>query len=160
MEAQDSTSPAKKASANVNEHNGAASQGDGATATTKDPDAQVGKLAFQGLSFNLKRQAQETSIPDQIWKRYGFLLLWTAVGLDIIISMLGWPICGQTVSAVLVSLYLVDNVSFRRAVCSFWFAVIDIFFREISIGGDTKLAPLKLSPSLACCGARKVGTWC
>ncbi len=100
-------------------------------------------LKVQGLSFNLRRQAQETSIPDQIWKRYGFLLLWTAVGLDIIISMLGWPICGQTVSAVLVTLYLIDNVSFRRAVCSFWFAVIDIFFREISVGGDTKLAPLK-----------------
>lgn len=99
--------------------------------------------AFQGMSFNLKRQAQEVSLPDQIWKRYGFLLLWFAVGLDLIISMLGWPICGQTISALLVTLYLVDNVSFRRAVCTFWFVVIDTFFREISVGGDTKLAPLK-----------------
>jgi len=70
-------------------------------------------------------------------------MLWGAVGLDLIISTCGYPILGQIVSALLVMLYLLDHVSVRRVVCSFWFAIIDLFFREISVGGDTKLEPLK-----------------
>ena len=70
-------------------------------------------------------------------------MLWGAVGLDLIISTVGFPMLGQAVSAILVLFYLLDHVSVRRVVCSFWFAIIDLFFREISVGGDSKLEPLK-----------------
>ena len=50
---------------------------------------------------------------------------------------------GQAVSAILVFCYLLDHVSVRRVVCSFWFAIMDLFYREISVGGDSKLEPLK-----------------
>jgi hypothetical protein len=88
-------------------------------------------------------KAKVLEVPQQLWRKYGFIMLWGAVGLDLIISTCGYPILGQIVSALLVMLYLLDHVSVRRVVCSFWFAIIDLFFREISVGGDTKLEPLK-----------------
>ncbi len=36
-----------------------------------------------------------------------------------------------------------SQVSLRRVVCSLWFAVIDLYFREISVGGAHKLESLK-----------------
>ncbi len=65
----------------------------------------------------------------QIWHKAGFMLLWMALGLDTIISILGHPILGQLASAICVLMYILSNVSFRRVVCSFWFTVIDFFFR-------------------------------
>eukprot|EP00960_Hanusia_phi_P038590 753500-Hanusia_phi.AAC.3 len=82
-------------------------------------------------------------VPHQLRKKYGFIILWAAVGLDLVISVLGYPIIGQTVSALFVLVYLADHISVRRALCSFWFAVIDVFFREISVGGDSKLHHLR-----------------
>ncbi|EKX45073.1 hypothetical protein GUITHDRAFT_139343 [Guillardia theta CCMP2712] len=82
-------------------------------------------------------------VPHQVRKKYGFIILWAAVGLDLVISVLGYPVIGQAVSALFVIVYLADHISIRRALCSFWFAVIDVFFREISVGGDSKLLHLK-----------------
>ncbi|KAJ1470429.1 hypothetical protein T484DRAFT_1847780 [Baffinella frigidus] len=90
-----------------------------------------------------KGKAKVLEVPQQVWRKYGFIMLWGAVGLDLIISTAGYPMLGQAVSAMLVMFYLLDHVSVRRVVCSFWFAIIDLFFREISVGGDSKLEPLK-----------------
>ena len=104
----------------------------------------------------------------QVWRKYGFVLLWAAVGLDLIFSVMGHPFLGQAVSAIFVIMYLFDHVSrldafinfhaklfcllmiaifaqvsLRRVVCSVWFAIIDLYFREISVGGSHKLESLK-----------------
>lgn len=39
-------------------------------------------------------------------------------------------------------MYLLENVSVRKAVCSFWFGMMDLYFREISIGGRHKILPI------------------
>eukprot|EP00281_Chroomonas_sp_CCMP1168_P023676 CAMPEP_0206235776 /NCGR_PEP_ID=MMETSP0047_2-20121206/13344_1 /ASSEMBLY_ACC=CAM_ASM_000192 /TAXON_ID=195065 /ORGANISM="Chroomonas mesostigmatica_cf, Strain CCMP1168" /LENGTH=797 /DNA_ID=CAMNT_0053660031 /DNA_START=59 /DNA_END=2452 /DNA_ORIENTATION=- len=91
-----------------------------------------------------------------IWHKAGFLLLWVAVGLDLIVSIMGFPIIGQSLSVVCVATYLLFNISFRRVVCSFWFTVIDLFFREISIGGETKLECLKDGRAVIFCVAPHV----
>eukprot|EP00277_Geminigera_cryophila_P004919 CAMPEP_0179434102 /NCGR_PEP_ID=MMETSP0799-20121207/18417_1 /TAXON_ID=46947 /ORGANISM="Geminigera cryophila, Strain CCMP2564" /LENGTH=759 /DNA_ID=CAMNT_0021212547 /DNA_START=240 /DNA_END=2519 /DNA_ORIENTATION=- len=78
-------------------------------------------------------------LPITFWRKYGVVLLWAAVGLDLIISKLGFPIIGQCVSIVCVVLYLFENISLRKAVCSFWFGMMDLYFREISIGGQHKI---------------------
>ena len=59
------------------------------------------------------------------------------------LTRLGSPYIGQAVSGVLVFLYLLNFVSLRKAMTSFWSAVMDIFFREISCGGINKLEPLE-----------------
>lgn len=110
----------------------------------------------------------------QVWRKYGFVLLWAAVGMDLIFSVLGHPFLGQAISAIFVIMYLFDHVSMiklistlifkanlpflsmasnvpvvfaqvslRRVVCSVWFAIIDLYFREISVGGSHKLESLK-----------------
>jgi hypothetical protein len=98
----------------------------------------------------------------QVWRKYGFVLLWAAVGLDLIFSVMGHPFLGQAISAIFVIIYLFDHVryfvaapedilaeimsaqvSLRRVVCSVWFAIIDLYFREISVGGSHKLESLK-----------------
>jgi len=81
-------------------------------------------------------------VPVTLWRKYGVVLLWAAVGLDLIISKLGFPIIGQCVSIVCVLLYLFENISLRKAVCSFWFGMMDLYFREISIGGQHKILPI------------------
>jgi hypothetical protein len=76
------------------------------------------------------------------WRKYGVVLLWAAVGLDLLISKMGYPILGQCLSIVCVLLYLFENISLRKAVCSFWFGMMDLYFREISIGGQHKILPI------------------
>jgi 1-acyl-sn-glycerol-3-phosphate acyltransferase len=76
------------------------------------------------------------------WRKFGVVLLWAAVGLDLIISKLGYPLVGQCVSIVCVLLYLFENISLRKAMCSFWFGMMDLYFREISIGGQHKILPI------------------
>ncbi len=48
---------------------------------------------------------------SQVWRKYGFVLLWAAVGLDLIFSVLGNPFLGQAISAIFVIMYLFDHVS-------------------------------------------------
>ena len=48
---------------------------------------------------------------NQVWRKYGFVLLWAAVGLDLITSVLGHPFLGQAISAIFVLIYLFDHVS-------------------------------------------------
>ena len=70
------------------------------------------------------------------------VLLWAAVGMDLLISKLGYPIIGQAFSGLLVLMYLFENISVRRAACSIWYGVMDLYFREISIGGLHKIIPI------------------
>lgn len=77
-----------------------------------------------------RRKRHKNKVYCQIWHKAGFMLLWMALGLDTIISILGHPILGQSASAICVLMYILYNVSFRRVVCSFWFTVIDFFFRQ------------------------------
>jgi len=96
--------------------------------------------------FNWKRRGKRYRAYTQMramMQKGGFLLLWVAVGLDVIISIMGHPIAGQALSASIVSVYLLYTISLRRLVCNFWFTVIDFFFREISVGGETKLEALR-----------------
>jgi len=76
------------------------------------------------------------------WRKYGVVLLWAAVGLDLIISKLGYPFTGQCISVFLVLVYLFENISARKAVCSFWYGMMDLYFREISVGGQHKILPI------------------
>ena len=46
----------------------------------------------------------------QVWRKYGFVLLWAAVGLDLIFSVIGYPFLGQAISAIFVVIYLFDHV--------------------------------------------------
>ena len=76
------------------------------------------------------------------WRKYGIVLLWAAVGVDLIVSKLGYPMIGQAFSIVCVLLYLFENISLRKAMCSFWFGMMDLYFREISVGGQHKILPI------------------
>uniref|UniRef100_A0A7S4KUF0 Phospholipid/glycerol acyltransferase domain-containing protein n=1 Tax=Guillardia theta TaxID=55529 RepID=A0A7S4KUF0_GUITH len=88
-------------------------------------------------------RARVMEVPMQLWRKYSVLLLWLAVGLDLIVSKLGFCYLGQSISILFVVLYLIDNVSLRRAVCSFWFGMMDLYFREISVGGEQKILPIQ-----------------
>jgi hypothetical protein len=81
-------------------------------------------------SLATRRRKRKEKVYWQLWHKAGFMLLWVALGLDTIISILGHPILGQSASAICVLMYILNNVSFRRVVCSFWFTVIDLFFRS------------------------------
>ena len=70
--------------------------------------------------------------------RYSFLLLTSAVGLDLLVTRLGYPYVGKAMSSIMVMFYLLDFISLRKAVVSFWNAVMDIFFKEISVGGERR----------------------
>ena len=52
----------------------------------------------------------------QVWRKYGFVLLWAAVGLDLIFSVIGYPFLGQAISAIFVIIYLFDHVGNRPIV--------------------------------------------
>jgi len=62
--------------------------------------------------------------------------------MDLLISKLGYPIVGQCFSGLLVLMYLFENISVRRAACSFWYGVMDLYFRDLSIGGLHKILPI------------------
>jgi len=81
-------------------------------------------------------------VPIQLWRKYGIVLLWAAVGIDLLVSKAGYPVLGQAISMICVSLYLAEYVSLRKAMCSFWFTMMDVFFREISVGGAHKVTCL------------------
>ena len=103
-----------------------------------------------------KKRRQMYSHMQKMMEKGGFLLLWMAVGLDLLISILGYPMIGQAVSATIVVVYLLYNVSLKKLVCSFWFTVIDFFFREISVGGETKLEALRDNRAIVFCVAPHV----
>lgn len=103
-----------------------------------------------------KKRRQMYSHMHKMMEKGGFLLLWLAVGLDLIISISGSPILGQAVSASIVIMYLLYNVHLKKLVCSFWFTVIDFFFREISVGGETKLEALRDGRAVIFCVAPHV----
>lgn len=77
------------------------------------------------------------------FNKYSSLLLTSALGIDLVVTRMGYPYIAQFISGMLVIFYLINFISLRRAVCSFWSAVVDIFFREISVGGLQKLEPLE-----------------
>ena len=73
--------------------------------------------------MGLKLEGKHSNPRRQVWRKYGFVLLWAAVGLDLIISVMGWPFLGQAVSAVCVLLYLFDHVSISKIWTDLiWFA--------------------------------------
>jgi hypothetical protein len=105
-------------------------------------DVQTANVVCNARVPSLLTQAAAHAQSPSLHK-YSFLLLTSAVGIDIVLTKLGSPYIGQAVSGILVFLYLLNFVSLRKAMTSFWSAVMDIFFREISVGGINKLEPLE-----------------
>jgi len=99
-----------------------------------------------GRSFVARQKGAKESVLGQLFHpavhKYSFLLLTSAVGIDIVISRMGMPYVGQIVSSFMVVCYLLDFISIRRAVCAWWSAIMDIFFKEISAGGTHRLEAL------------------
>mmetsp|Transcript_57698 Transcript_57698/g.141522 ORF Transcript_57698/g.141522 Transcript_57698/m.141522 type:complete len:768 (-) Transcript_57698:455-2758(-) len=90
-----------------------------------------------------ERKAPKPSGLARAVHKYSFLLLTTALGVDLVLSRLGFVYIGQILSAFMVVWYIKEHISIRKAVCSFWNAMMDLYFKEISVGGVHKLAALQ-----------------